>query len=397
MQIKTTIPYAMTRLGVLMAPDRSSPLESEGVLNPASGRTPDGRLHLLPRLVAAGNVSRVGLASVVLEDGVPVGVSRRGVVLAPDEGWERGLSNAGVEDPRTTWVPDLALHVMTYVAFGPLGPRLALAVSEDLEHWRRLGPVLFGYQPGLDTDLNLFPNKDAVFFPAPVPGPDGRPCYAMLHRPMWDLGWFRPGEGVHLPAGITDERAGIWISYVPVDEVAADITTLVRLRDHRCVAMPRYDYEALKIGAGPPPLRVPEGWLLIHHGVTGYVPPGWDPAGQDVSYAAGAMLLDADDPGRVLARTPEPIFVPETADEREGIVPKVVFPTAIEQVDGVHYVFYGMADTRIGVARLDRTGPQGEPDEAQIRVAGQRPGPDRPAADTAAPAAADTGFEEAAR
>src|ERR1044071_4765629 len=98
MTIKTNFPYAMTRLGVVMTPDPGDPLEAEGVLNPASGRTPDGRLHLLPRLVAAGNVSRVGLAEVVLQDGVPVGVERRGVVLAPDEGWERGANNAGVED-----------------------------------------------------------------------------------------------------------------------------------------------------------------------------------------------------------------------------------------------------------------------------------------------------------
>jgi hypothetical protein len=57
-QISTTIPYTLTRLGVVMAPDPEDPLEAEGVLNPASGRTPDGRLHLLPRMVAAGNVSR---------------------------------------------------------------------------------------------------------------------------------------------------------------------------------------------------------------------------------------------------------------------------------------------------------------------------------------------------
>jgi beta-1,2-mannobiose phosphorylase / 1,2-beta-oligomannan phosphorylase len=372
--------YAITRLGVLMEPEPGNPLEAEGVLNPASGRTPDGRLCLLPRIVAAGNVSRVGLVEVELQDGVPVGVHRRGVVLAPDEGWERGLANAGVEDPRTTWVPSLGKHLMTYVAFGPLGPRLAMAVSDDLEHWRRLGPVQFAYQPDLDTDLNLFPNKDAVFFGEPVPDPDGRPSYAMLHRPMWDLGWLRPGEGVHLPAGVTDERAGIWISYVPVDEVENDITALVRLRHHRCVAMSEYPFEELKIGAGPPPLRVPEGWLLIHHGVTGYIPPGWDPTGQDVTYAAGAILLDPADPGRVLARTAEPIFVPETVDETRGTVPKVVFPTAIEQVDGVHYVFYGMADTKIGVARLDRI-TEGVRDEAPIRPVGQRARPDRPAAD----------------
>ena len=241
----------MTRLGVVMTPEPGNPHEAMGVLNPASGRAPDGRLYLLPRLVEDGNISRVGLAEVELRDGVPVGVQRRGVVLAPDEGWERGANNAGVEDPRTTWVESLGRHVMTYVAYGPLGPRLALAVSEDLEHWQRLGPVQFTYQPGLDTDLCMFPNKDAVFFPEVVPDPDGRPSYAMLHRPMWDLGWFREGETVHLPAGVTDERPGIWISYVPAELAEADIRALARPENHRCVALSEYPYEELKIGAGP--------------------------------------------------------------------------------------------------------------------------------------------------
>ncbi len=67
------VPFTMTRLGVVMTPEPGNPHEAMGVLNPASGRTPDGRLHLLPRLVEAGNVSRVGLAEVELRDGVPVG------------------------------------------------------------------------------------------------------------------------------------------------------------------------------------------------------------------------------------------------------------------------------------------------------------------------------------
>ena len=77
------------------------------MLNPGSGRAPDGQLYLLPRMVAEGNVSRIGLARVVIEDGIPVGVDREGVVLAPDRGWERGVGNAGVEDPRITWIPAL--------------------------------------------------------------------------------------------------------------------------------------------------------------------------------------------------------------------------------------------------------------------------------------------------
>ncbi len=349
-----TPPYTLTRVGVLMTPDPGNDLEAEGVLNPASGFGPDGKLYLLPRLVAAGNVSRVGLAEVELAGGVPAGVSRRGVVLAPDEGWERGKNNAGVEDPRVTWIPRLGVHVMTYVAYGPLGPKLALAVSGDLTTWRRLGPIHFRYQEGLDTDLNLFPNKDAVFFPEPVPGPDGEPAYAMLHRPMWDLGWFREGEGVHLPAGVTDERPGIWVSYVPAADVERDLDTLVLQGGHRLVALSEYDFEALKIGAGPAPIRVEEGWLLLHHGVTGAIDDPWEPQQQRVSYAAGAMILDPADVSRVLDRSSEPMLTAETDDEKAGTVPNVVFPTAIEEIDGVRYVFYGMADTKIGVARLDR-------------------------------------------
>jgi predicted GH43/DUF377 family glycosyl hydrolase len=243
---------------------------------------------------------------------------------------------------------------MAYVAFGPLGPRLALAVSDDLRRWTRLGPIQWEYQPALDTDLGLFPNKDAVWFPEPIAGADGRPALAMLHRPMWDLGWVRPGETVHLPAGVTDPRLGIWLSTVPLAEVAADVRALVRLRDHRLVALPVHPFEALKIGAGPPPLRVPEGWLLLHHGVVGHVPAGFDPSTQHVTYGAGAMILDTDDPTEVLARTAEPLLAPETSDERHGTVSNVVFPTAIEEIDGRHFVFYGMADAQIGVAELRR-------------------------------------------
>lgn len=349
-----SIPYRLSRMGVVMTPQDGDPNEAEGVLNPASGRGPDGALYLLPRLVAEGNVSRVGLARVVVEDGMPVSVEREGIVLEPDRGWERGVGNAGVEDPRTTWIDALRLHVMTYVAYGPLGPRTAVAVSDDLRAWRRLGPVHFRYQDELDMDLNLFHNKDTVFFPEPVTAPDGTEALAVLHRPMWDLGETKPGQGVRLPAGIEDPRQSIWISYVPLDAVRDDLANLVLWEQHRFVAGPEYPFEEVKIGGGPPPLRVPEGWLVLHHGVTGVIDNAFAQQ-QRVNYAAGALLLDADDPSRVIARTPEPLLAPETDDERSGIVPNVVFPTAIEEVDGRLFVFYGMADSKIGVALLERT------------------------------------------
>lgn len=351
---ESPVPYRLTRVGVVMTPEPGNANEAEGVLNPASGRGPDGRLYLLPRLVAEGNVSRVGIARVVVENGVPVSVEREGVVLQPDRGWERGVGNAGTEDPRTTWIEALGLHVMTYVAYGPLGPRTAVAVSKDLREWKRLGPAIFRYQDDLDMDLNLFHNKDTVFFPEPVSAPDGTESLAVLHRPMWDLGETKPGQGVRVPAGVEDQRQSIWISYVPLAAVRDDLSALALWEQHRFVAGPEYPFEEVKIGGGPPPLRIPEGWLVLHHGVTGVIDSAFSQQ-QKVNYAAGALILDAADPRRVIARTPEPLLAPETDDERSGIVPNVVFPTAIEEIDGRHFVFYGMADSKIGVALLERT------------------------------------------
>ncbi len=349
------VPYTLTRLGVIMSPEPGNALEVEGVLNPATAWDANGDLYLYPRLVSEGNVSRVGKARVIVEDGVPVGVERAGVVLEPDRGWEHGAQHGGVEDPRITWVPVLDAHIMTYVAYGPLGPRPALAVSKDGgETWDRLGPLLFGFDDELDTDLNLFPNKDVVYFPEIVPDPDGRPSFAVLHRPMWDFSFVRPGEPAPLPAGIIDDRASVWISYIDAEEVKKDISALTRPRGHRFLAGPEFPWEALKIGGGPAPLRVDEGWLLIHHGVTGEIVSGGFTPQQNVHYVAGVMLLDPSDPSKVLARGAQPVLEPATVEETQGTVSNVVFPTAIEQIEGTYYVFYGMADSKIGVARLDR-------------------------------------------
>jgi beta-1,2-mannobiose phosphorylase / 1,2-beta-oligomannan phosphorylase len=349
-------PYRMERLGVVMEPAPGDPQEVEGVLNPATARGRDGDLYLFPRLVAKGNYSRIGRARVLFDgSGKAAGVERLGVVLQPDEAWEQNPVTAGVEDPRITFVESLDVYVMAYAAYGPLGPRIGLAVSRDLLTWERLGPVSFDYQPALQTDMNLYINKDAMFFPEPVPGPDGRPAYAMLHRPMWNLSWVSPNGRGPLPAGITESRHSIWVSFAPADAVKADVRALTRLSGHRQVATPQQPWEATKIGGGTPPIRVREGWLTVYHGVT--VGPRADPAVQPpVRYVAAAMVLDPHDVTRVIARSAQPLLAPETTDEREGTVGNVVFPTAIDpRGDGEADVYYGMADFKIGVARLSRT------------------------------------------
>jgi beta-1,2-mannobiose phosphorylase / 1,2-beta-oligomannan phosphorylase len=294
-----------------MEPDADDPREAWGVLNPAAARGDDGELYLFPRLVAEGNFSRIGRARVIFDGGDPVGVERLGVALEPEESWE----SKGVEDPRITVVEELGVYLMTYTAYGPQGPRIAVASSPNLERWERHGLVSFG------DELDAFDNKDGVFFPERMTG-----ALALLHRPA------------------NEKRPGIWVSF-------GDLTSF---GSHRRVAGPEQPWEALKIGAGPPPIRVDGSWLLIYHGVSGRIVEGVD-LQQDVRYCAGAMLLDRRDVWRVLDRTSEPLLEPDTAEERRGIVPNVVFPTAVdERADGTWDVYYGMADSRIGVARLTR-------------------------------------------
>jgi len=114
-------------------------------------------------------------------------------------------------------------------------------------------------------------------------------------------------------------------------------------------------WESVKIGAGTVPIRVPEGWMLLFHGVDGQFVRE-SVLQPKVRYATGAMILAADDVSRVVARSNEPLLAPEMEGELDGIVPNVVFPTALEPIDDDEaFVFYGMADSRIGVARLRRT------------------------------------------
>jgi len=124
---------------------------------------------------------------------------------------------------------------------------------------------------------------------------------------------------------------------------------------HQPAALSWFDFQVVKIGTGSPPIRIPEGWLLIHHGVSGRLLPENQPA--TVRELCGrAIVLSADDPTVVLACSSEPLLSAELAGDRHGIVPNVVFPTATDEIDGNLFAFHGMADSRIGVARLDRTG-----------------------------------------
>lgn len=338
------------RIGTVMTPERDRPEEAWGVLNPASARSRDGELYLFPRVVAQGNYSRIAMAKVHFDTaGNPAGVERLGLALEPKESYEvAGPDVGGVEDPRISYLPLLDSYVMSYTALGPLGARIALAVSKDLHTWERLGLLQFETFDGVD--FGRCDNKDCVIFPHPVIDPAGHAAFALLHRPIYLVP--RPDGSTEwmIPSGVSDRRPSIWISYAPVDRVARDIRELAQVSQHQLLAQPIGTWEHHHIGSGAPPILSEEGWLLYYHGVLGATPAGIHATPGGLIYQSGVMLLDRDDPRRVLYRSSSPVLLPQEPGEQEGIVSNVVFPTAVDVRGNRVDVYYGAADERIAAA-----------------------------------------------
>ena len=348
--------FQMRRLGLVMEPEPGNALEVEGVLNPAGVRGPDGQFYLFPRLVAKGNYSRIGIARVKFnEAGDPAGVERLGVALEPEADYERRADGSGgCEDARITYGEDIKRYVMTYTALSSQGPRIALALSEDLFHWQRLGLATFRPYEGIEFDG--VDNKDASVFPVAIRAPDGKPAMALLHRPLFP--GTRPEETVCQRASrVVDlHRESIWISYCPMGADGCEPYHLCHFTFHNRLASPVAPWEQLKIGGGTPPILTRHGWMVIYHGVCELSEPS--AVAHKLCYSAGVLVLSQEHPRVIRYRSPEPVLTPELPQERIGTVANVVFPTAIDRRDDLGSpdrfdVYYGMADNRIGVARLD--------------------------------------------
>jgi predicted GH43/DUF377 family glycosyl hydrolase len=366
--------FELHRLGLVMEPEPGNPQEVEGVLNPAAIRGPDRELYLFPRLVARGNYSRIGIARVRFNQaGDPSGVERLGTALEPEADYERRPDGGGgCEDPRITFVEPLQRYMMTYTAFSPRGPRIALAQSRDLFHWQRLGLATFGRYHGVE--IGDIDDKDASVFPVAIPNPSGRLELAMLHRPLFP--GTRPEETACHPASrdVDLDRESIWISYCPMALEGPEPNHLGHFACHHRLATPVSPWERLKIGGGTPPILTRHGWLIVYHGVSEVGEPA--SAGHDLCYSAGVMVLSAEHPRVIRYRSAEPVLTPVLPQERFGTVANVVFPTAIDRRDDLGLpnrfdVYYGMADDRIGVARLDvpellPSGRVADPPEAKV-------------------------------
>ncbi len=322
----------VTKHGIVLAP-RGLEFERAGVLNPAAAAG-DGFTNLLYRAVAPGNRSSIGYARI---RGTEVVERLDHPLLVPEQSYEAH----GMEDPRLVLLE--GVYHLFYTAYDGRNAMTAHATSSDLVSFTRHGLVtpaitydeaedifkatgVLGkyqwyerhYRDVIGPDVLLW-EKDVFCFPRKIGG-----RYAMLHRIM-------PGMQVIYFDSFDDLTVDYWKSY------------LARFSEF-CVLEPELWFETRKLGGGCPPIETPDGWLLIYHAAEDH------PTGR--IYRAGAALLDLDDPTVVRGRLPEPLFGPDQPWEMTGTVRNVVFPTGAVLEGDQLSIYYGAADTVVGLATL---------------------------------------------
>jgi predicted GH43/DUF377 family glycosyl hydrolase len=199
-------------------------------------------------------------------------------------------------DPRVTKIDDA--YYIVHAAHSGHTCRLSLVKTEDFEKFEWQGFIS-------ETD-----NRNGVLFPEKING-----LYARLDR---------PNTGA--------DTGDIWVSYSP---------DLVFWGKSSCVFR---NWEGIrwawtKIGPGATPIKTPEGWLTIFHGVR-------TQCKQHFVYQLGVCLLDLEDPSKVKAMSEDAILIPEEQYELVGQTPSVVFTCgAVVEDDGEIKLYYGGADT----------------------------------------------------
>lgn len=279
--------------------------ENRAVFNPAVVEW-QGNWHLIYRAQGEDGISRLGMAR--LNTPTEVGEKKPEPVFGPDPDSEYEVM--GVEDPRISKIGKS--YYMMYMAASkyptlvkaPMHPReaewrvrVSLAKTADFESWSRYGMV-----------ISHIDSKDATLFPEKIEN-----NFCLLHRvmPQVRIAIAPDGRNYKERGPVFGPREGMW------DEGW--------------------------VGVGAPPMKCLYGWVLFYHG-----------ADRKKVYRLGIALLDLDDPSLVVARTAGPVLEPIEAYEKEGRVKNVVFTCGAMEDTDKYWIYYGGADTVIGVASIGK-------------------------------------------
>lgn len=332
---------SVTKHGVILE-KTERPFEELGVLNPAIYQ--DGNtVHMFYRAAKKGNFSTVGYCR--LEGPLTVVERNTEPIFSPEFIYEIH----GVEDPRITKIDET--FYMTYVTYDGMNACGAIATSQDLKTFKKKGIITPKFILNEFTNLirkhlqnpsvakilafNMERNypltetmkeklfvwdKNVVLFPKKINGK-----FVGLHRLF-------PSIQIFTFEKKTDLTEDYWEAY------------LKNLPEH-IVMEPKFEHESSHIGPGAPPIETPDGWLLIYHAA--------ERREKGLVYHACAVLLDLNDPGKVIARLKTPLISPSEYGERHGYVNYVVFPTGTAIFDDLLYIYYGAADDKIAVASVN--------------------------------------------
>jgi predicted GH43/DUF377 family glycosyl hydrolase len=273
--------------------------ESAGTFNPAVVRA-GSKFVMLYRAQDRNGTSRLGYAESL--DGIAFQRAPE-PVLSPEAAYEK---DGGVEDPRLVRIG--ALWYLTYTAYNKKDAQLAMATSRDLKHWERKGVILPAYK--------------------------GR----------WNVNWTKSGAildqkinghyWIYFMADAKDNPNQTGVAY------SDDLVHWTEALDHPVLPNRPGKFDATVTEPGPPPVLVREGILLIYNG-----------AGDNLTYRTGWAIFDARDPTKLLSRSDQPIFQPESDWEKSGQVPNVVFVEGLVRSSDFWMLYYGGADKYVGVAR----------------------------------------------
>lgn len=310
----------------ILIPNEANWWESKAVFNCAILHY-ENKFHMLYRAIGEYEryISRIGYASST--DGYSFARSNH-IALEPMQDYEK----YGIEDPRMVEIDNQVyityVILSAYVTDGAVvEASTALATTTDFLKYTRLRVITS--KGSNNKDVVLFPEKmsqqqsSVLSSSTSSNNADGAGKYFFLHRPS---SWIGSTYGVDKPS--------IWLG---------EGNALTNFEKHTLLLKPEEDWEELKVGAGPPPIKTRAGWLVIYHGVS-----------REKVYSAGAALLDLHDPSKIIGRTKTPILEPKEPYEKLGDVNNVVFPTGACIVDNDKlFVYYGAADKVCCLATTD--------------------------------------------
>ncbi|HEX3795519.1 MAG TPA: glycoside hydrolase family 130 protein [Acidimicrobiales bacterium] len=328
-----------TRRGEVLDRQPDLPWAAKDVFNPAAV-VRDGRVHLLIRgedtVGPYSGTSRIGLAT--SEDGLHFEVEPEPVLYPFQDEWHPWDWPGGCEDPRVVESPEGG-YVCAYTAFDGKTACLFVATSDDLRTWVKHGPAFAG------TPYVRRWSKSGSVVTELVDGRLVAARFEQLHG-CFVMYW---GEGtcfaatsddlVHWQPVQFDAGADRFLSY-RTESASWSVHRVPGTEVLRPLLFPRPGrFDSLLVEPGPPAIRTADGVVLIYNGAS------FTEAG--VAYRPAQVLFDAGDPLSPIARSTSPCL---ESDNLGGQVANVCFAQGLVLFNGAWHLYFGMGDSRIGLA-----------------------------------------------